>query len=349
MPLPWRTDPVARPDTDATNRCLRRRVRTIMRATQGLFVRADVTTLKQDFAVPQPVDKPGPWPVAQRYDYLVRARAALPGDWERKVGTPQRDACGTRWPSWTRKCGRSSHGCNTDPFTFRARPAKPAGAKRNGCAGCSAVPARSNEVRRDGASSRNEQDGVDALGQHRTYPRTGRRRARPDRSRPAGDREAFAVLVGRYWDGLYRWLYHLTHDQHTAEDLAQERSSRRTRPGLVPRRQPFSRLAVPHRPQQLPEPTARQRRAASQCPPGGDVRGRPDEQASSAKPCTAVASGGPAADRVPGGLPAPRRGRAVLPPDSPGAGHHRTNRRWASSRPPEIADGPDAPTGTKKP
>jgi RNA polymerase sigma-70 factor (ECF subfamily) len=38
----------------------------------------------------------------------------------------------------------------------------------------------------------------------------------------AGDREAFAVLVGRYWDGLYRWLYHLTHNQHTAEDLAQE-------------------------------------------------------------------------------------------------------------------------------
>jgi len=38
----------------------------------------------------------------------------------------------------------------------------------------------------------------------------------------AGDREAFAVLVGRYWDGLYRWLYHLAHDQHTAEDLAQE-------------------------------------------------------------------------------------------------------------------------------
>jgi RNA polymerase sigma-70 factor (ECF subfamily) len=38
----------------------------------------------------------------------------------------------------------------------------------------------------------------------------------------AGDREAFAVLVERYWNGLYRWLYHLTHDGHTAEDLAQE-------------------------------------------------------------------------------------------------------------------------------
>jgi RNA polymerase sigma-70 factor (ECF subfamily) len=37
-----------------------------------------------------------------------------------------------------------------------------------------------------------------------------------------GDRQAFATLVERYWDRLYRWLYHLTHDQHTAEDLAQE-------------------------------------------------------------------------------------------------------------------------------
>lgn len=37
-----------------------------------------------------------------------------------------------------------------------------------------------------------------------------------------GDREAFAVLVERYWDRLYRWLFHLTHNRHGAEDLAQE-------------------------------------------------------------------------------------------------------------------------------
>jgi RNA polymerase sigma-70 factor, ECF subfamily len=37
-----------------------------------------------------------------------------------------------------------------------------------------------------------------------------------------GDRLAFAELVERYWDRLYRWLYHLTRNQHTAEDLAQE-------------------------------------------------------------------------------------------------------------------------------
>jgi len=37
-----------------------------------------------------------------------------------------------------------------------------------------------------------------------------------------GDRRAFTVLIERYWDRLYRWLYHLTHDRHAAEDLAQE-------------------------------------------------------------------------------------------------------------------------------
>jgi RNA polymerase sigma-70 factor, ECF subfamily len=37
-----------------------------------------------------------------------------------------------------------------------------------------------------------------------------------------GDRPAFAQLVECYWDRLYRWLYHLTHDRHTAEDLTQE-------------------------------------------------------------------------------------------------------------------------------
>ena len=38
----------------------------------------------------------------------------------------------------------------------------------------------------------------------------------------AGDRPAFARLVDRYWDRLYRWLYHLTRDRHAAEDLTQE-------------------------------------------------------------------------------------------------------------------------------
>lgn len=42
------------------------------------------------------------------------------------------------------------------------------------------------------------------------------------RSAQKGDRNAFAALVEHYWDRLFRWLYHLTHDRHTAEDLAQE-------------------------------------------------------------------------------------------------------------------------------
>jgi RNA polymerase sigma-70 factor (ECF subfamily) len=37
-----------------------------------------------------------------------------------------------------------------------------------------------------------------------------------------GDRAAFATLVQRYWDRLYRWLYNMCHDRHSAEDLAQE-------------------------------------------------------------------------------------------------------------------------------
>ena len=37
-----------------------------------------------------------------------------------------------------------------------------------------------------------------------------------------GDRQAFGQLVERYWDGLHRWLYHLTHDRHVAEDLTQD-------------------------------------------------------------------------------------------------------------------------------
>lgn len=37
-----------------------------------------------------------------------------------------------------------------------------------------------------------------------------------------GDREAFAALAATYYDRLYRWLYNLTRDRHTAEDLTQE-------------------------------------------------------------------------------------------------------------------------------
>jgi RNA polymerase sigma-70 factor (ECF subfamily) len=42
------------------------------------------------------------------------------------------------------------------------------------------------------------------------------------RSAQAGDRPAFAVLIERYWDRLYRWLCRLTRDPTSAEDIAQE-------------------------------------------------------------------------------------------------------------------------------
>jgi hypothetical protein len=41
-------------------------------------VRADITFLRQDFSVCQPVRDPGPWPAVQRYDYLLRTREATP-------------------------------------------------------------------------------------------------------------------------------------------------------------------------------------------------------------------------------------------------------------------------------
>lgn len=42
------------------------------------------------------------------------------------------------------------------------------------------------------------------------------------RAAQSGDRQSFARLVERYWDRLYRWLYHMTRDRHAAEDLTQE-------------------------------------------------------------------------------------------------------------------------------
>jgi RNA polymerase sigma-70 factor (ECF subfamily) len=42
------------------------------------------------------------------------------------------------------------------------------------------------------------------------------------RSAQAGDRPAFATLVDRYWDRLYRWLCRLTRDPAAAEDITQE-------------------------------------------------------------------------------------------------------------------------------
>jgi hypothetical protein len=58
----------------------------------GIFVRADVTYLKQDFSVPQPVERPGPWPTMQRFDYLVRTRPMMTADMLRKPDEQVRQA-----------------------------------------------------------------------------------------------------------------------------------------------------------------------------------------------------------------------------------------------------------------
>jgi hypothetical protein len=49
-------------------------------------VRADITYLRQDFSVFQPVEKPGVWPTYQRFDYLVRLRPMNPADLAAKPG-----------------------------------------------------------------------------------------------------------------------------------------------------------------------------------------------------------------------------------------------------------------------
>jgi hypothetical protein len=69
--------------------------------TEGDFVRADITYLKQDFSVMQEVKEPDGWPYLQRFDYLVRTRrlsgeevAALPprADDGKAPTYPQREA-----------------------------------------------------------------------------------------------------------------------------------------------------------------------------------------------------------------------------------------------------------------
>src|SRR5262249_12721422 len=50
---------------------------------EGLFVRADVTYLQQDFSVPLAVPNHGVWPGVQRFDFIVRERLAELADVEK--------------------------------------------------------------------------------------------------------------------------------------------------------------------------------------------------------------------------------------------------------------------------
>jgi hypothetical protein len=51
------------------------------RAADGeLFIRADITYLRQDFSEVLPVDSAGPWPKQQRFDFVVRVRRLAEGE-----------------------------------------------------------------------------------------------------------------------------------------------------------------------------------------------------------------------------------------------------------------------------
>ncbi len=56
-------------------------------SADDIFVRADVTYLRQDFSLTQPVENAVPWPTAQRFDFLVRTRAATEKDMAKKPAT----------------------------------------------------------------------------------------------------------------------------------------------------------------------------------------------------------------------------------------------------------------------
>jgi hypothetical protein len=57
--------------------------------TFATFVRADITYLRPDFSVPQPVIHSAPWPVHQRYDYSVRARYATRQEVSAALAAPE--------------------------------------------------------------------------------------------------------------------------------------------------------------------------------------------------------------------------------------------------------------------
>lgn len=61
--------------------------------SNGPFVRADVTFLRQDFSTALPVAKADPWPSSQRFDFFVRTRQLLPGEQrEAAAASPQRES-----------------------------------------------------------------------------------------------------------------------------------------------------------------------------------------------------------------------------------------------------------------
>ena len=59
--------------------------------TGDIFVRADITYLRQDFSKIQAVEDHGKWPKLQRFDFVVRTRAATDEDLRRKPNPAYRE------------------------------------------------------------------------------------------------------------------------------------------------------------------------------------------------------------------------------------------------------------------
>jgi hypothetical protein len=102
----------------------------------GLFVRADITYLRQDFSEVQPVENPGPWPNRQRFDFLVRVRRLAEGEvqaWrgrERPTGPLSLPASRQAAAFALRQLTGLDGGCTADSWNEAlARAGRPAGPK----------------------------------------------------------------------------------------------------------------------------------------------------------------------------------------------------------------------------
>ena len=187
----------------------------------------------------------------------------------------------------------------------------------------------------------------------------GQRRVSPDvghnsgdeaslvRAAQAGDRSAFAILIERYWDRLYRWLCHLTRDRHRAEDLTQETflkafaAVNSFRAGSNFRAWLFriahnnfvnQRRAVRHNRQPLVPEVA-----------GGSARAGWTRSVSREAVRRIAEGGGQAAERLPGGVDPPGGRGAVVPRHRGGDGDHRGDGPVAGVQGPPEADGGAGP------
>lgn len=108
----------------------------------GTQITAEYTYLRQDFSVVQPVTSPGPWPVRQRFDYVVSVRRhvglAVPfppanSPYRRAIGVAIRELSGRDpdrdrdWVRWQRDlAGQPAHGSVGEAARVAVLETKPA-------------------------------------------------------------------------------------------------------------------------------------------------------------------------------------------------------------------------------